>query len=90
MSPVTIDAALFEKLTPILCELPLAGPDGRLAGYFVPSGTYDAMRKALYDQLLTEVTVEDCRRALANPIRHSMDEVMKLVEEDRQPPPASQ
>jgi hypothetical protein len=82
MSTVTIDAALFEKLTQTLLEVPLAGPDGRIAGYYVPPGTYQAMRKAFYDRLFAQVTIEDLNRSLADPRRHSMEEVLRLVEGD--------
>jgi hypothetical protein len=82
MSTVTIDAALFEKLTQARREVPLAGPDGRQAGYFVPPETFEQMRKAIYDQAFAAVTVEDLRRSLADPRRHTMEEVLKLVEGD--------
>jgi hypothetical protein len=82
MSTVTIDAVLSEKLAKAGQEVPLAGPDGRQVGYFLSPQTYESMKKALYDWAFARVTTDDLRRALADPRRHSMEEVLKLVEGD--------
>lgn len=82
MSTITIDAALLEQLTRTDREVSLAGPDGRRVGYFVPPETYESMRKALYDWAFAQRTSEDVKRALADPRRHTMEEVFKLVEGD--------
>jgi hypothetical protein len=58
----------------------LTGPDGQPAAYVLSQDEYEMMRKAFYDWADAQFTEEDMRRSLANPKRHSMEAVLKLVE----------
>ena len=61
-------------------QVPLTDTSGKPVGYFVSSEVYAVMRKAMHDQALAEITDEEVQRALANPKRHTMDDVLKLLE----------
>lgn len=80
MTPVTIDAELVAKLTSNGGRVPMADPNGKTVGFFVSPDRLAILEKALDAQLYDEPTAEDIRRALADPKRYSMEEVMKLVE----------
>lgn len=80
MAPVTIEPELLAKLTSNGGKVPLTDVAGKTVGYFVSLDRLTVLEKALDAQLYDEPTAEEIRRALANPKRHSMEEVMKLVE----------
>lgn len=82
MSPVALNAELTAKLTSNGGRVPLTGPDGKLLGYFVSQEEYESMRRAVMESLSREPTLEEFRRALADPRRHTMEEVFKLLEGD--------
>jgi hypothetical protein len=82
MSPVTLDAELIAKLTSNGGKVPLADRDGKPLGYFLPQVEYERMQKAFEEHMYQEPTLEEFRRALANPRRHTMEEVFKLLEGD--------
>ena len=81
MSTFTLDPATAEALSRATDQTELLAPDGSAVGYFVDPATYAAMWKAFMDKVGDDVSVEECLRALANPKRHSMDEVWKLFED---------
>jgi hypothetical protein len=80
MGKITLDPGTAELLSQTRGDAELVGPDGRPVGCFLSPGQYEAMRKAFVEWAFSQVTEEDCRRALANPKRHTMEEVLKLVE----------
>jgi hypothetical protein len=80
MAPVTIDPELLAKLTSNGGRVPLADPDGNPVGYFLSPAVYETMRRAVLEHASQEVTLEDFRRSLADPRRHTMEEVFKLLE----------
>ena len=79
MSPVELDPELIAKLMQNGGDVPLAGPDGKPVGQFLSAEEYAKARRALILLGKTEITEEDCRRALANPKRHTTAEVFKLL-----------
>jgi len=80
MSKGTLDAATTAALSGTVADTELFSPDGRSVGYFVPPRVYESMRKAFYERAFSDISADDVRRSLANPKRHSMAEVLKLVE----------
>jgi hypothetical protein len=80
MTPVSLDSELVRKLTANGGQVPLTDPSGNAIGYFLTPERFEIMQKALYDQAFAEITEEDVQRALANPKRHTMEEVFKLLE----------
>ncbi len=78
MTPVPIDPELIARLTANGGEVPLTDRDGKPVGYFVTPELYDLMWKA-YALAQSQVTEEDCRRAVANPKRHTTEEVFELL-----------
>ncbi|MBX9625107.1 MAG: hypothetical protein K2X82_14975 [Gemmataceae bacterium] len=78
MTPITIDPELIAKLTANGGRVPLAAPDGTPVGYFLTPDRLARLETAAAGGR-PEVTEEDCRRALANPKRHSTAEVLKLL-----------
>ena len=79
MSPVPLDADLVAKLTTTGGHVPLTDPAGRSVGYFLSPDEYESLRRAAGSRA-PEATLEEFRRALANPKRHTTDEVFKLLE----------
>ena len=82
MAPVTLDPELIAKLTSNGGQVPLADRDGKTVGYFLSPDEYAAMRRAALEQLSREPMLEDFRRSLADPRRHTMEEVFKLLEDE--------
>ncbi len=80
MSEITLDAVTAAAIAKSPTATRVCDPDGRTVGYVMPAGEYEAWRKAMYDQAFAEITEEDVRRALADPRRHTTDEVFKLLE----------
>jgi len=81
MTPVSLDSELVRKLTANGGQVPLTDDSGNAIGYFLTPERFEIMQKALYDQAFAEMTDEEARRVLANPKRHTMEEVLKLLEE---------
>ena len=81
MAPVTIDRELVTKLTGNGGRVPLNDPDGNAVGFYVSADRLAILEKALDAQLRGEPTLEEFRRSLARGGRHTMEEVLKLVEE---------
>lgn len=79
MSPVALDAELVAKLTANGGQVTLTDAAGKPVGYFLSPAVYEEMRKALYDAAFAEMSEEDVADALADPRRHGMDEVLKLL-----------
>ena len=79
-TPVALDAELVAKLTADGGEVPLTDAGGKPVGVFLSPEMYRQMREAMSDQATAEVTLEEFRRSLADPQRHTMDEVFKLLE----------
>lgn len=82
MSPVAIDAELVAKLTANGGQVPLTDMAGKAIGYYVSPEEYARLQKARYDQAFAEITEEEVHQALADPRRHTMDEVFKLLEKE--------
>lgn len=82
MTSVMIDPELATKLRSNGGKVLLADQTGDAVGFFVSSERLALFEKALDAYLYDEPTAEDIRRALADPRRHTMEEVMKLVEGD--------
>lgn len=80
MTPVALEPELVAKLTSNGGQVPLTDTAGKPIGYFLSPKAYEQMRKAVYDQAFAEITEEDVRQALADPRRHTMEEVFKLLE----------
>jgi len=80
MTPVALDPDVLAKLTANGGAVPLSDKDGKPVGYFLSPELYAQMRKAMYDKAFAEITDEEVRAALADPRRHSMEEVFKLLE----------
>ena len=78
--PVALDAEVVAKLTANGGQVPLTDTSGKPIGYFLSPQVFEAMRKAMYDQAFAEITEEDVERALADPRRHTTEEVFKLLE----------
>lgn len=79
MSEITLDAATAAAVAKAVTPTRVCDPDGRTVGYVISPDEY-ATRKAMYDQAFAEITEEDVAEALADPRRHTMDEVFKLLE----------
>jgi hypothetical protein len=82
MHPVAIEPELAAKLTNDGGHVPLTDRDGKTIGYFLSQVEYERMKKAFEEQMYQEPTLEEFRRALANPRRHTMEEAFKLLEGD--------
>jgi hypothetical protein len=82
MSLVTLDAELIAKLTSDGGRVPLTDPDGKTVGYFISPDRLAMLEKGFDESLADEPTEEEVRAALANPKRYSMEEVMKLLEDE--------
>lgn len=80
MTPVALEPELVAKLTANGGEVPLTDADGKPVGYFLSPEAYARMRELVGERLGSEVTLEEFRRALADPRRHSTDDVLKLLE----------
>jgi hypothetical protein len=80
MNPVVLDPELVVKLTSNGGQVPLTDTAGKPVGYFLAPEVFEYMQKVLYDQAFAEMSDDDVRRALANPKRHTMEEVFKLLE----------
>ncbi len=83
MAPVTIDPELAAQLTGNGDEVALADRDGKLLGHLVSPKDYEAFkawRKATA-WMYEEPTAEELRRSFAKGGRHTMEEVLKLLEE---------
>ncbi len=81
MTPIPLDPELVAKLTANGGQVPLTDQNGKPIGYYVSPDCFEVMQKALYDQAFAELSDEEARRVLANPKRHSMEEVLKLLED---------
>lgn len=81
MNPVSLDPELVTKLTSNGGQVTLTDVHGNAVGYFLTPARFEVMQKALYDQAFAELSDEEARRVLTDPRRHSMEEVLKLVEE---------
>ncbi len=81
MSTIKLDPGTIEALTRLRGDATICDLDGRRVGYFVPPESYDLMRRTFLDQSLEPVSTEELRQSLANPVRHSMADVLKLVED---------
>ena len=81
MTPVSLDSELVQKLTANGGQVPLTDASGKAIGYFLTPERFEVMEKALYDQAFSEMSDEEAQRILANPKRHTMEEVLKLLEE---------
>lgn len=81
MGKITLDPETTAAVRQAPGDAKICDPDGQRLGYFVRPGLYEAMKKAALDWAFSEITEDDCRRALANPKRHTMDEVWKLFED---------
>jgi hypothetical protein len=79
MSPVPLDADLVAKLTTTGGHVPLTDTAGRSVGFFLTPAEYEALRRAAGGRD-PDATLGEFRRALANPKRHTTDEVFKLLE----------
>ena len=77
--PVALDPGLVARLTSNSGQVPLTDSAGNPEGYFVSPAMHASMMKAMYDQAFAEITEEEVREALADPRRHTMDEVFKLL-----------
>ncbi len=82
MAPVTIDPELVAKLTANGGLVPLTDASGTPVGYFLSPEEYARMKKACNDWMYQEPTLEEFRRALADPKRYTTEEVMKLLEDE--------
>lgn len=80
MSPVAIEPELIAKFASNGGHVPLTDANGKPVGYFLSPDHYESMRQAVLDNLSREPTLEEFRRALADPRRHTMEEVFKLLE----------
>jgi hypothetical protein len=80
MSPVALEPELVAKLTSNGGHVPLTDATGKPVGYFLSQDQFESMRQAVMEHLSREPILEDFRRALANPRRHTMEEVFKLLE----------
>jgi hypothetical protein len=78
MTPVTLTPELLAQFTDP--EVPLADATGKPVGYFVSSERFAVLEALARERLTGEVTLAEFRRALADPRRHSMADVLKLVE----------
>lgn len=78
MTPVTIGPELLAQLTG--AEVPLADATGKPVGFFLSAERFALLEALARDRLTGEVTLTEFRRALADPRRHSMADVLKLVE----------
>jgi acetyl-CoA acetyltransferase len=78
MTPVTIAPDLLAQLTGE--EVPLADAAGKPVGYFLTAERFALLEALARERLTGEVALAEFRRALANPRRHSMADVLKLVE----------
>lgn len=78
---VPIPSELAATLARYRGEVVLTGPDGRPAGHVLSPEQYRAMRDAANRGLMTPPTEEQIRASLARGGEHSMDEVIKMVED---------
>ena len=81
MTPVTIEPELVAQLTNNGGKVPLVDRDGNPVGYYLSPEQFALMEKAINDWMYQEPTTEDIHRALANPKRHSTEDVLKPLQE---------
>ena len=80
MKPIQIDAELAKRLDEAGSEVPLVGPDGERKGLVVDQGQYEMFKKMAYELAKQRVTPEELQKSIANPKKHTMEEVMRMVE----------
>ena len=83
MAPITIDPELAAQLTGNGDAVALTDRDGKLLGHLVSPKDYEAFkawRKATA-WMYEEPTAEELRRSFAKGGRHTMEEVLKLLDE---------
>jgi hypothetical protein len=81
MTPVALEPELVAQLTANGGKVPLVDRDGNPVGYFLSPSQFALMEQALNDWMYREPTAEDVRKSLADPRRHSTEDVLKLLEE---------
>jgi hypothetical protein len=82
MTPIALNHELVAKLTANGGHVPLTDTDGKSIGHFLSPAVYESVRLMVLEQAKAEVTLAEFRQSLANPKRHTMDEIFKLVEGD--------
>ena len=80
MSEITLDAATAATVAKALPATRVCDPSGHTLGYLVPADVYKRVEKALYDEAFGEMTDDEVQEVLADPRRHTTDEVLKLLE----------
>lgn len=83
MTAVTVEPELAAQLTGNGDEVALADRDGKLLGHLVRPKEYEAFKAWRHATawMYQEPTAEELRRSFDKGGRHTMDEVLKLLEE---------
>jgi len=79
MSEIILDAATVATLSKAFGTTRVCDPEGRTVGYLVSPEFYKQAQTTLYDEAFNEITEEDVNEVLADPRRHTTEDVFKLL-----------
>ena len=85
MPTIELDPSVATKLAEAGGQVSVADAEGKVFAVLLTAEVHRQMehewKRAMYDLAFATMDVEANRAALANPVRHSMDDVIKMVEE---------
>ena len=85
MTTIELDPSIAVKLVEAGGQVNVADAAGKVYGVLLTAEAHEQrekqLKRAMYDLAFATMDVEANRAALANPIRYSMDEVIKMVED---------
>ena len=85
MATIQLDPAVAHQLAEAGGQATVADADGKVFGVLLSQEEHALREKHLksvmYDLAFATMDVEANRAALANPVRYSVDEVIKMIEE---------
>ena len=86
MPTIELDPSVAVKLAEAGGQIEVADAEGKVFGVLLAADAHRELeqqwKRAMYDLAFAKMDKDAIRAALANPIRHSMDEVIKMVEEN--------
>ncbi len=85
MTTIELDPSIAVKLAAAGGQVAVSGADGKVFAVLLSQAEHEQrekqLKRAMYDLAFALMDEEANRAALANPIRYSMDEVIKMIEE---------
>ncbi len=85
MPTIELDPSVAVKLAEAGGQVSVADAEGKVFAVLLTAEAHTQLeqewKRAMYDLAFAKMDKDAIRAALANPIRHSMDEVIKMVEE---------